>query len=369
MAERAGELEVERTRAAKMTSSYEPGLRVSEYVLEERVGAGTFGEIWQARHHIWETERVAIKLPTEPEYVRYLQREGVVVHGLRHPNVVRVMGLDPYADVPYLVMELVKGPSLRQVIDERPTGLPTDTAVTVVRGILNAMVAAHQNNVLHRDLKPGNVLLHLDGKPVEEVTQNDVKVSDFGLGLGDPETFTSIVQSASLDRENTLVGTLAYMAPELRDEGCKADARCDLYAIGVILFELLTGARPAGAELPSTLRADVPAALDEVFRKLYARHERRYESARAALDDLDARLQQESRPVPPPPLPRVQAAAGHVRRSCPACGHVVEPRDQFCTQCGHQMTDVRRCPSCSGYPGPDDTFCIFCGAKLSREGV
>ena len=350
-----------------MSSTYEPGLRVSEYVLEQRVGAGTFGEIWQARHHIWDEERVAIKLPTEPEYVRYLQREGVVVHGLRHPNVVRVMGLDPYADIPYLIMELVKGPSLRQVVNEHPKGLAIDTAVTILRGILNGMVAAHANNVLHRDLKPGNVLLNLDGKPIDEVAQHDVKVSDFGLGLGDPETFKSIVQSASIDRESTLVGTLAYMAPELRDEGHQPNQRCDLYAIGVILFELLTGARPAGAELPSTLRADVPTALDEVFRNLYSRHERRYESAQAVLDDLEARLTKTT-PVPPPPLP--QAAADHdARRSCSACGHVVEPCDQFCTQCGHQMVNVRRCPSCGGYPGWEDTFCIFCGVRLPQVEV
>jgi serine/threonine protein kinase len=351
-----------------MTSSYEPGLRVSEYVLEQRVGTGTFGDVWQARHHIWQDEQVAIKLPTEPEYVRYLQREGVVVHGLRHPNVVRVMGLDPYADIPYLVMELVRGPSLRQVINEHPTGLAIETAVTILRGILNAMIVAHANNVLHRDLKPGNVLLNLDGKPIEQVAQADVKVSDFGLGVANAETFKSIIQSASIDRESTLVGTLAYMAPELHDADGQADSRCDLYSIGVILFELLTGMRPAGAELPSTLRAEVPAALDEVFRGLYARRERRYESAQAALEDLDARLRP-VRTVPPPPLPQALVDQ-NARRSCSACGQVVEPHDQFCTQCGQQMvSQVRRCPSCGGYPGSSDAFCIFCGVRLPQVGV
>ena len=350
-----------------MTSSYEPGLRASEYVLEERIGSGTFGEVWQARHHIWEDERVAIKLPTEPDYVRYLQREGVVIHGLRHPNVVRVMGLDPYADVPYLVMELVRGPALRQVINEHPKGLAIATAVTILRGILNAMVVAHANNVLHRDLKPGNVLLNLEGKPIDEVTQSDIKVSDFGLGVANPETFKSIVQSASIDRESAIVGTLAYMAPELRDGACQADPRCDLYSIGVVLFELLTGVRPAGAELPSTMRAEVPTALDEVFRNLYARHERRYESAQAALEDLDARLSPAK--LVPPPLPQAPADQ-RARRSCPACGQVVERYDQFCTQCGGQMVpEVRRCPSCGGYPGSDDTFCIFCGVRLPQVGV
>ncbi len=351
-----------------MTSSYEPGLRASEYVLEERLGSGTFGEVWRARHHIWEDERVAIKLPTEPEYVRYMQREGMVVHGLKHPNVVRVMGLDPYADIPYLVMELVKGPSLREVLNEHPKGLAINTAVTILRGILNAMVVAHANNVLHRDLKPGNVLLNLDGKAVEEVIQNDVKVSDFGLGVANAETFKSIVQSASIDRESKIVGTLAYMAPEVRDGGIKADPRSDLYSIGVILFELLTGVRPAGAELPSTLQAEVPAALDEVFRNLYVRHERRYESAQAVLEDLDARLNP-PKAVPPPPLPQAPADQ-NARRSCPACGQVVEPYDQYCTQCGRQMVpEVRRCPSCGGYPGSGDAFCIFCGVKLPQVGV
>ncbi|MFQ5805029.1 MAG: protein kinase [Phycisphaerae bacterium] len=338
---------------------------MSEYVLEERIGAGTFGEVWQARHHIWGDEHVAIKLPTEPEYVRYLQREGVVVHGLRHPNVVRVMGLDPYGDIPYLVMELVKGPSLRQVLNEHPKGVPVDTALTVLRGILNAMVTAHANHVLHRDLKPGNVMLHLNGKPLSELTEVDVKVSDFGLGVGNPDTLREIVQSASIDRENKLVGTMAYMAPELRDGRRKADVRSDLYSIGVILFELLTGERPAGFELPSTLRAEVPAALDEVFRGLYARYERRYVSAKAALENLDARLRPLPSRVPPPPPPA--PAIGTGRRSCTGCGHVVEGYDQFCTQCGQQLVArVRRCSSCGGYPGPEDVFCIFCGCALSR---
>jgi serine/threonine protein kinase len=278
------------------------------------------------------------------------------------------MGLDPYADVPYLVMELVKGPSLRQVVKEHPKGVPIDVAVTVLRGILGAMVTAHTNNVLHRDLKPGNVMLHLDDRPLAQLTEHDVKVSDFGLGVGNPETLREIVQSASIDREDRLVGTMAYMAPELRDAHQKADARSDLYSIGVVLFELLTGERPAGAELPSTLRPDVPTALDEVFRGLYARYERRYESAEAVLKDLENRLHPSRTVVPPPPLPEGAAVRG-VRRSCPACGQVAEADDQFCTQCGQQLVArVRRCPACGAYPGQDDSFCIFCGRKLPRPG-
>lgn len=344
-----------------MTTKVQPGLRVSEYVLEEPLGGGTFGEVWRARHHIWEGERVAVKVPTEPQYVRYLQREGIVVHGLRHPNIVRVIGLDPYAEVPYLVMELVDGPSLRTVLTENPHGLPLDAVRTVLHGLLQAMAAAHAGGVIHRDLKPGNVLLNLSGRPLAALTVDAVKVGDFGLGFSDADTLRSLVQqSASIEREqqgDTISGTLAYMAPEVRDGRHPPGPRGDLYAIGVILFEILTGERPAGAELPSTLRPDTPAVFDEVFRRLYARHEGRYESAQAVLDDLATR---------PPPLPPIPPAETTWRR-CQACGRPADPDDQFCTHCGMQLAaTVRRCTDCGGYPGPRDRFCIFCGATLAR---
>ncbi|MCP5109281.1 MAG: protein kinase, partial [bacterium] len=101
-----------------METKYQAGLRVHEYVLEECLGAGAFGEVWRARHHVTESVEVAIKLAVEPDYVRYLKNEGDIVHRLRHPNIVSVLGIDPYADTPYLVMELVEGPSLRQLLDE-----------------------------------------------------------------------------------------------------------------------------------------------------------------------------------------------------------------------------------------------------------
>jgi serine/threonine protein kinase len=345
-------------------TSYQAGQRISEYVLEERIGCGTFGEVWRARHHIWADELAAVKLPTEPQYVRYLQREGVVVHGLRHPNIVRVVGLDPYAEPPYLVMELVRGPSLKQVIADNPKGVPFEAATTVLRGVLTAMRAAHSANVLHRDLKPGNVMLNLDGRALAAVTVEDVKVGDFGLGIDSdsPDLLRSIAQSVSLARENTLVGTLAYMAPELRDGGKAADARSDLYAVGVMLFELLTGERPAGTEVPSTMRPETPAALDAIFARLYSRHDRRYESAQAALDDLTARWGGSRTHVAGlPPLP----AHGKAIR-CPNCSFGLEPGDQFCTQCGTQVVQrVRRCPSCNAFPGRFDRFCIFCGGPLA----
>jgi serine/threonine protein kinase len=353
---------------------YQAGMRISEYVLEQCIGAGTFGEVWRARHHVWETERVAVKLPTEPEYVRYLQREGIVVHGLRHVNIIRVLGFDPFAENPYLIMELVDGPALRHVIGEHRKGLPVEVTLGILRGLLRAMEVAHAAGVLHRDLKPGNVLLNFGQRPLETLTTDDVKVGDFGLGVKSAEDLRSIAQSGSLAREDKLVGTLAYMAPELRDAQQAADPRSDLYSIGVILFEMLTGERPAGTELPSTVRADVPAAVDEVFRRLYARHDRRYDTARMVLDDLDQRLAAErttaGRPIPPPPPPPITSPRKEAGppRVCPSCQHVVGEDDQFCTQCRYQLVEnVRRCASCNGYPGAHDKFCIFCGAALPEE--
>jgi len=364
----------------KMGMKYEPGARISEYVLEERLGTGTFGEVWRGRHHVWSDVLVAVKLPTEPEYVRYLQREGVVVHGLKHANIVRVLGLDPYAEPPYLVMELVTGPSLRQVIKEHPLGVTPDTALVVLRGILSAMSAAHAAGVVHRDLKPGNVLLNLPERGLDALQADDVKVSDFGLGVSSADTLRSIAQSVSLAREDELVGTLAYMAPEVRDGTRKPDPRSDLYSVGVILFELLTGERPAGAEFPSTVHPNVQPAWDEIFRRLYARYDRRYESADEVLADLAERLALPRRRAEVagassplggattdehgiiPDLPPVPRAARH----CPACRRIVDADDQFCIHCGYQLVpNVRRCPSCQAYPATNEQFCVLCGAALT----
>ena len=108
--------------------------RVGEYVLQDRIAAGTFGEVWKAHHHVWADQFVAVKIPTDPQYLRNLQREGVAVHGLQHPNIVRAIGFDPYADPAYLAMEFVPGTSLRPLIQNR--SLKIEDAVAVMRQVL-----------------------------------------------------------------------------------------------------------------------------------------------------------------------------------------------------------------------------------------
>lgn len=354
-----------------MTTRFQSGLRVSEYILEECIGVGAFSEVWRARHHVWADDYVAVKLPADPQFARYLQREGVVVHGLRHPNIVRVLGLDPYGDIPYLIMELIRGPSLRSIIEEHPRGLPIPATTEILIGVMNGLAAAHGAGIMHRDLKPANVLLHLDGAGAAAIRSDQVKLGDFGFGTPQGDALRSIAQSASIDRENQLVGTLAYLAPELRDGARSADARGDLYAAGVILFEMLTGERPAGTELPSTVRAETPHWVDEVFRRLYARYDRRYESAAAVLEDITAALplrDGRARLSPPPPPPPIPAAARMTALRCPGCGVIGDPDDNFCINCGRQLVDaVRRCPMCHHVTGRDDRFCIQCGSALSGQ--
>src|SRR5678809_817942 len=132
-----------------------PNQRVGEYVLQDRIAAGTFGEVWRAHHHVWTDRLVAVKVPTDPQYLRNLQREGVAIHGLVHPNIVRALGFDPYADPPYLTMEYVAGSNLRTLIASK--SLTAVDAVEILRQVLAGLRHAHANGLIHRDVKPENI--------------------------------------------------------------------------------------------------------------------------------------------------------------------------------------------------------------------
>ncbi len=344
---------------AQGMSSLSEGDRISNYLLEARLGAGSFGEVWRARHHVF-GDTVAIKIPTDPQYVRNLQREGVAVHGLHHPNIVRAIDLDPYGDPPYFIMEYVDGPSLREVIDKQGLSFPVEAAVAIMRGILQALSAAHDAGLIHRDLKPANVMLHQPPEDLAAVGEQSVRVTDFGLGHVGGTTTQSIMQSGSVLTEDgrSIAGTLAYMSPEQK-EGRDLDARSDLYACGIVLFEMLTGERPAGSDSPSSLRPEVPAGLAEVFRRSYTRLDRRYTTAREMLAAL-TQSPKGHRPPPPPAGIPVPVGSG-----CPECHRSVHRDDQFCIHCGRQLVaSVPRCTACEAYVHPSDRFCIFCGNDL-----
>jgi serine/threonine protein kinase len=345
--------------------------RVGEYLLEHKLGGGTFGEVWLARHHVWADQRVAVKVPTDPQYLRNLQHEGVAIHGLVHVNIVRAIGFDPYGDPPYLMTEYVPGTSLRPLIAGRK--LTVDDAVAVMRQVLAGLKHAHANGVVHRDIKPENILIHERAAAEGYATEGVVKVTDFGLGrasgAGGAQLAASIAYSASLNSPEArdIAGTLDYMAPEQRG-GATVDARADLYACGVVLYEMLTGERPAGTDVPSDINKLVPPHLDEAFRRSYARLEKRYASADEFLAALAAPAASRfGAPLPLPARPpRLPGAT-----NCPQCRRHVESDDQFCMHCGVQLVPhVRRCTKCGAYPDANDQYCIFCGATIApTEGV
>ncbi|HYO08117.1 MAG TPA: serine/threonine-protein kinase [Tepidisphaeraceae bacterium] len=350
------------------------GQRVGEYILDRPVGRGSFGEVWRAHHHVWVDQLVAVKIPTDSQYLRELQREGAAIHGLVHPNIVRAMGFDPYAQVPYLTMEYVPGTSLRPLVKDR--ALSADDAVAVMRQVLSALKYAHANGLVHRDIKPENILVHERARTDGYAAEGVVKVTDFGLGKAATTVGAqSIVFSASLNSPEAkeIAGTLDYMAPEQRSGG-QVDARADLYACGVVLYELLTGERPAGTDLPSDVNPRSPKFLDDVFKRSYARLEKRYGSAEEFITALSPMAPpplptpveakpQGAVPVPPPWAPGGDGAAAE---RCPSCRRDVDAMDQFCIHCGVQLVaQVRRCTRCGSYPDLTDQYCIFCGETLA----
>jgi eukaryotic-like serine/threonine-protein kinase len=238
------------------------------YQLEERIASGGAAVVWRAFDETL-ARTVAIKLlhphhATDEVVVERFERESVSAAQINHPNAVRIYdtGREDDEGLVYLVMEHVDGPSLREVLRRRGRLDPMAVAA-VGEQVAAALGEAHARGLVHRDVKPANILIDSDGT---------VKVTDFGIAK-------ALNSDATLTTPGTVVGTAAYVAPEQLEEG-QVDARADVYALGVVLYECLTG-RPAFAgdtptataamrlthELlpPRQLRADVPRLLDDVI--------------------------------------------------------------------------------------------------------
>ena len=288
---------------------------VPGYAVEAVLGHGGMGVVFRARH-LRLDRVVALKMALAGAYAGPLererfQREAEAVARLRHPNVVQVYDVGDAGGRPYFTMEFVEGGSLAQKLAGAPQ--PAHQATQLLATLTGAVQAAHQAGIVHRDLKPGNVLLTADGNP---------KISDFGLARklgGEP----------GLTRTGLALGTPSYMAPE-QARG-KTDAVCpaiDVYALGAILYELLTGRPPFRAETeaetiqqvlaqepvpPSRLNARVPRDLETICLKCL-RKERwlRYGSAAALADDLGRFLRGEA--IAARPERHLERLARRVRR-------------------------------------------------------
>jgi serine/threonine-protein kinase len=222
--------------------STKPGRQFLKYRLVEKIGEGGMGVVWRARDTNLDRD-VAIKilpdaLSQDAERLARFEREAKLLASLNHPNIATIHGLEQAEGVRFLVMELVEGEDLAQRVQRGP--IPMEEALPLAKQLADALEAAHEQGVIHRDLKPQNVKLTLDGK---------VKVLDFGLAkafgpdTGDPTTSPTMsptVTSAGSTALGVILGTAAYMSPE-QAKGKPVDRRADIWAFGVVLQEMLTG--------------------------------------------------------------------------------------------------------------------------------
>jgi serine/threonine protein kinase len=259
----------------------EAGIRVQDYVLLEKLGAGAFGEVWKAAHASL-PRVVAVKLAMSEGAVSALGREGVAQFGLDHPGIVKVLDANLSASPPFVVLEYVDGRSLRQLLRERGR-LEIPDVAAIFRQLAAAVAFAHERGVVHGDVKPENVLVAGTG------TDLAAKLTDFQLGSAAagvrPPTGEAGLRP-SLETRGPL-GTYRYLAPE-QELGEAVDGRADLFALGVVLFEMLTGRLPQGRDLPSDLEPSVSWWWDHIFSRCYTGVGRRYASARELLADLAA---------------------------------------------------------------------------------
>ena len=291
----------------------QPGTKLGPYEVLAPIGAGGMGEVYRARDPRLGRD-VAIKiLPAaysrDPDRLRRFQQEARAAGALNHPAIMAVLDLGEHDGSPYLVCELLEGRSLREVLKEGP--LPPRRAAEIAAEVARGLAAAHDQGLVHRDLKPDNIFILKGGA---------AKILDFGLAkLREPAPDEEQPTRSFLGpdtAEGVILGTAGYMSPE-QVRGTPADARSDLFSLGVVLYEMVRGERPfkgsSGVEilnailkedppdLHSSARGLIPPGLDRIVRHALEKEpERRFQNARDFAFDLE-NLSQSSGPEAAPP--------------------------------------------------------------------
>jgi len=301
------------------------------YELEELVGSGGMSSVYRAHDKVLD-RRVALKvlhqqLTSEDEYVERFRREARMVAGLLHQNIVTVIDRGEDGGCPFIVFEFVDGENLKQLVN-REGRLPVDRAAELAVQVARGLSFAHSNGYVHRDVKPQNVLLNGDG---------EAKVTDFGIAR-------SLDVQHGVTQTGTVLGTSDYIAPE-QAQGQRVDEHTDVYSLGIVLFELLTGGVPFSGdnfvavamkhinETPppvSTLRPEVPPRLDAaVARALAKRPEDRFATMADFGRELEACLEELHAPggaqtmVIPPSAPPAPIRRQRARRRVPVAALLV----------------------------------------------
>ena len=260
------------------------------YEILEQIGNGGMSDVYKAKCHKL-NRYVAIKV-LKPEFsqdtsfVSKFRVEAQSAAGLSHPNVVNVYDVGEENGIHYIVMELVEGITLKKYIEKRGK-LPYKEAVSIAIQVANGMEAAHKHHIVHRDIKPQNIIISKEGK---------VKVTDFGIAKA--ATSSTINSSAAM-------GSVHYMSPE-QARGGYSDERSDIYSFGITLYEMLTGKVPFDGDTtvavavqhiqdaipaPSEIAEDVPLSVDKIVLKCTQKKtERRYQTVSDLIADLKKSL-------------------------------------------------------------------------------
>jgi eukaryotic-like serine/threonine-protein kinase len=291
-------------RIIQLTLALTPGTRLGVYEVTAQIGEGGMGQVFRATDTTL-GRQVAIKilpdaLAADPDRLVQFEREAKTLASLNHPHIAAIYGFEKSAGTHALVMELVEGDDLSQKLARpraKASGLPIDEALSIAKQIAEALEAAHEQGIVHRDLKPANIKVRPDGT---------VKVLDFGLAkVMEPfsamsvNATTSPTRSIHATQAGIILGTAAYMSPE-QAAGKPVDKRSDLWAFGVVLFEMLTGRQLFDGETVTHVIAAVltkepdwtglPAATPSIVRRLLRRCLEK-EPRRRLHDVADARLE------------------------------------------------------------------------------
>ncbi|HYN06741.1 MAG TPA: serine/threonine-protein kinase [Vicinamibacterales bacterium] len=250
------------------------GTTIRHYAIDSRLGEGGMGTVYRARDtRLKRTVAIKVLSASDPDSVRRLLHEAQAASALNHPNIVTIHTVEQQGDIAFIVMEHVDGDSLDKLIP--PEGLTIDRAVDYSRDIADALAAAHAQGIVHRDVKPANVIVTRAGR---------AKVLDFGIArkapLPDAQT-QMLTLDSTLNADGRLVGTPGYLAPEQMTGG-PGDPRSDLFGLGALMYHLLAGHPPFEGDTAwsvmnatlrqepvslAALRSDIPAQLERIVSR------------------------------------------------------------------------------------------------------
>lgn len=275
----------------KEIAAHFPDLEVLEII-----GVGGMGAVYKARQP--KLDRcVALKIlhvhDDDPAFEERFNREARVLARLNHPNIVTIFDFGTAGPYHFLLMEHIDGVNLRQAM--QAGRFSPDEALTLVQEMCAALKSAHEDGILHRDIKPENILLDSQGR---------LKIADFGIAkLVGPED----LQNFTLTRQDSVLGSPQYMAPEQIESPEDVDQRADIYSLGVVLYELLTGELPLGRFAAPSSKNDIDSRIDEiVFRTLEKERDARFQSAEEVSTSVDTLAQS--------PAPTIKTGTGTTAR-------------------------------------------------------